>query len=472
MTALAGRPAAATAERRYGGVSLWMDTVDDDLTPRPALDGDCEVDVAIAGAGYTGLWTAYALLRLDPALRVLVVEREIAGFGASGRNGGWCSDLFPVSWERVARQGGGADAAAAMHRAMIGGIDDIAATLEGERLDADMLRGGSLVMATTPLQEATLREHAAASRRRDGDELGLRWLSAGEAVARVRVPGCRGATLSPHCARIHPAKLVRGLARAVERHGGRIVERTPVTEIAAHRLVTSRGTVRAGTVVRATEAYTAGLAAHRRTLLPLYSLMIATAPLPSAAWAEIGWSNGETVSDGRHLIIYAQRTADDRIAFGGRGAPYHFGSRISDDFDRDPAVFAALEETLHELVPQTRGVPVTHRWGGPIGVARDWFPSVGIDRGSGLAWAGGYVGDGVSASNVAGRTLADLILARDTELTRLPWVNHRSPRWEPEPLRWLAVNLSVRAVRGADAVEARTGRPSWRARLVSRLQGH
>jgi glycine/D-amino acid oxidase-like deaminating enzyme len=251
----------------------------------------------------------------------------------------------------------------------------------------------------------------------------------------------------------------------------RIVEQTAVRELRPHVAVTARGTVHATTVVRATEAYTPMLPGERRALLPLYSLMIATAPLPDSAWAEIGWSQGETLNDGRHLIIYAQRTADGRVAFGGRGAPYHFGSRVSDDFDRDPDVFRALEQALHDLIPQTRGVPITHRWGGPIGVARDWYPSVSIDRDRGLAAAGGYVGDGVAASNVAGRTLADLILSRDTELTRLPWVQHRSPRWEPEPLRWLAVNLSVRAMRGADEVERRTGRRSLRARSVTHLQG-
>jgi glycine/D-amino acid oxidase-like deaminating enzyme len=225
-------------------------------------------------------------------------------------------------------------------------------------------------------------------------------------------------------------------------------------------------------VVRATEAYTATLRGQRRTLLPLYSLMIATEPLPPAAWSEIGWSNAETIADGRHLIIYAQRTADGRIAFGGRGAPYHFGSRIIPGFDRDAAVFTALEEALHELIPAARGAAVTHRWGGPIGVARDWFPSVGIDRARGIAWAGGYVGDGVTASNVAGRTLADLILSRDTELTHLPWVQHHSRRWEPEPLRWIGVNAGVLAMRSADTVERRTGRPSLRARAAMRLQGH
>jgi glycine/D-amino acid oxidase-like deaminating enzyme len=463
---------STAASQRYRGVSLWLDTVDDDLTPRPPLDGATEVDVAIVGAGYTGLWTAYALLQHDPSLNVVLLEREIAGFGASGRNGGWASDLFPVSWERVAREGDGTAAANAMHRALVEGIDDIAATVAREHIDADMLRGGCLRVARTAVQEEAMRQAVAASRQRDDPDLALRWLDAADVQHHLRISDCRGGTYTPNCARIHPGKLVRGLARAVEGLGARIVEQTAVLSVAPHRAITTRGTVRAKTVVRATEAYTTGLRGERRALLPLYSLMIATAPLPESTWAEIGWSRGETVADGRHLIIYAQRTADGRIAFGGRGAPYHFGSRVTDDFDSEPAVFDALEQTLHELFPQTRGVPITHRWGGPIGVARDWFPSVAIDRATGVAWAGGYVGDGVSASNVAGRTLADLILGLDTPLTRLPWVQHRSRRWEPEPLRWLAVNLGVRAMRGADLVERRSGRPSWRARAVRRLQNH
>ena len=458
-------------EQRYRRLSLWLDTVDDDLAPRPALEGDCEVDVAVVGAGFTGLWTAYSLLRQDPTLTVLLLEREIAGFGASGRNGGWCSDLFPVTWERLERQCGRA-AANAMHRAMVDGIADVAATLERERIDADMLRGGQLSVARTPVQEAELRATVARSQQRDDRDLALTWLDAAEATARVRVTQCRGAAYTPNCARINPAKLVRGLARSVERAGGTIAEQTAVLEVRPHRAVTSRGVVRARHVVRATEAYSATLRGQRRALLPLYSLMIATEPLPDSLWADVGWSRGETFNDGRHLLIYAQRTRDGRIAFGGRGAPYHFGSRIDDGFNREPAVFSALEEALRELIPQTAPFRVTHRWGGPVGVARDWHPSVGIDRSTGVAWAGGYVGDGVTAANVAGRTVADLILGSDSTLTTLPWVQHRSRRWEPEPLRWLGVNLSVRAMRGADEVERRTGRPSWRARAVTRLQGH
>jgi glycine/D-amino acid oxidase-like deaminating enzyme len=204
---------------------------------------------------------------------------------------------------------------------------------------------------------------------------------------------------------------------------------------------------------------------------PVYSLMIATAPLPDAVWQEIGLADRPTFGDLRHLIIYGQRTADGRLAFGGRGAPYHLGSAVRPSFDRAPAVFAALRHTLAELFPVLGDVPVTHSWGGPIGIPRDWCASVGVDAATGLAWAGGYVGDGVATTNLAGRTLADLITGRKTEITRLPWVGHRSPRWEPEPLRWLGMNAGLQAMSYADKREVRTGRPSRAAAFMGRFLG-
>ena len=294
---------------------------------------------------------------------------------------------------------------------------------------------------------------------------------AGEVAERIGAAGVLGAAYTPHCARVHPADLVRGLARAVERRGVAIHERTAATAIRPGVVETDRGRVRARVAVRATEAYTPGLPGQRRTVLPIYSLMVATAPLPPAAWAGLRWDGSETVTDGRHLLVYAQRTADGRVAFGGRGAPYHLGSRTDPGYDRDERVFAELERAMRTLLPAVGDVPVTHRWGGPLAAPRDWFPSVGLDRATGLAWAGGYVGDGVGTANLAGRTLADLVLGRDTALTRLPWVGHRSRRWEPEPLRWLGATAVRRLASGADAAEARTGRPARRARLLSRLTG-
>jgi glycine/D-amino acid oxidase-like deaminating enzyme len=304
-----------------------------------------------------------------------------------------------------------------------------------------------------------------------------RWLDAAEAAGEIAARGVLGAAWTPHCASVHPALLARGLAEAVERRGAPIHERSAVLAIepgAPGRrpaAVTAAGRVRADVVVRATEGYTPGLAGHRRTLVPVYSLMIATEPLPDAFWDEVGWRRRETLTDGRHMLIYAQRTADGRIAIGGRGAPYHFGSRIRPAYDRVPAVFERIRAAMAGLFPGAAGARITHTWGGALGIPRDWFSSVGLDRGTGLAWGGGYVGDGVSTTNLAGRTLADLILERRTDLVDLPWVGHRSPGWEPEPLRWLGANALRLLAGSADRAEARTGRPSRRADLLDRLFG-
>ena len=456
------------------GISFWMSTVDDDLTPSPALDHDLDVDVAIVGAGYTGLWTAYYLSVADPTLRIAVLEARIAGFGASGRNGGWCSALLPTSPGELVRRHG-RDAALALVHAMESTVDEIGRVARAEGIEADYAKGGTLVMARNPAQ----RDRALAEvREAHGYGLELAWLDGPEATARVGATAVLGATYTPHCAAIHPAKLVRGLARVVRGRGVALYEQTPALAIApavggARASVrTPGGTVRADVVVRATEAYTARLPGLRRRMVPLYSLMIATEPLPPSFWDGVGLARRETFGDFRNLIIYGQRTADDRFAFGGRGAPYHWGSAIRDGFDQVPAVHRDLHAALRELFPAIGDAKVTHTWGGPLGAARDWTASVGYDPRTGLAWGGGYVGDGVATTNLAGRTLAQLIRGEDGELGRLPWVNHRSPAWEPEPLRFAAINTLTRVMGSADRVEQRTGRPARRASLVNRLVGH
>jgi glycine/D-amino acid oxidase-like deaminating enzyme len=459
------------AESRYRSRSLWLDTVPGALTPRPSLAASIDADVAIVGAGLTGLWTAYELLDRDPSLRVAVVEAEIAGFGASGRNGGWCSALFAGSRAATARAHG-RDAAVALQRAMFATVDEVGRVLAAEGIDAHFHKGGTIDLATRVPHVARLRAHVESERRWGFGPDDVVWLDAAEASARIDAVGVLGGVYTPHCARVHPARLVRGLAAAVERRGGTIFERSRVVDLAPRTVGTEGGRVRAEHVVLATEGYSAHLPGRARTIAPVYSLMIATEPLPARVWEEIGWAGCETLADGRHLIIYAQRTADDRIAFGGRGAPYHFGGRIRDDFDRDRRVFADLRDVLTELFPAVAGARITHEWGGPLGIPRDWYSSVGFDRTTGVGWAGGYVGDGVSTTNLAGRTLADLLLGIDSELTALPWVNHRSPRWEPEPFRWLGINAGLRLPTAADRHEARTGRPSrWRERLLAKLVG-
>jgi glycine/D-amino acid oxidase-like deaminating enzyme len=454
----------------YAGLSLWHETAGDTWVARDPLPGDTDADVAIVGAGFTGLWTAHYLAEADPALRIVVLEAEVAGFGASGRNGGWCSALFPASLPTLATLlGSDRRAAQAQHQAMRETVDEVARVAQAEGIDADVAKGGTISLARTPAQLQRARDEVAAARTWGRDEDDLRLLDVAEADAVMRTTGTRGATYTPDCAALHPGRLVRGLAAAVERRGVRIHEQTRVTAIRPGRAVTERGTVRADVVVRATEGYTGSLAGQRRAVAPVHSLIIATEQLPSHIWDDIGLRHRETFTDHRHLIIYGQRTADDRLVFGGRGAPYHFASRTISEFEPRNRVFRHLHKTLVELLPVVADARVTHTWGGALGVPRDWCASVGLDRRSGLAWAGGYVGDGVSTTNLAGRTLADLVLGRETDLVRLPWVGHRSRPWEPEPLRWLGINVGLRAASAADVEERLTGRPSRIARLVEPL---
>lgn len=359
-----------------------------------------------------------------------------------------------------------------MKRTMMASIDEIGRVADGEGWDVGWRKGGTVIAARTALQwQSAMREVDEARSWGFGAD-DLRLLDRDEARDRIGATDVIGATYTPHCAALNPARLVRQLAAAVVRSGVSVHEHTRVTAIEPGVVRTDAGDVRAEVIVRATEGYTRTLAGEARTLAPVYSMMIATEPLPASVWDSIRLSHRETFADGRHLIIYGQRTADDRLAFGGRGAPYAFGSRISPEQDRDAAVHADLWRVLVDLFPVVADASVTHTWGGPLGIARDWWASCGLDRSTGLAWAGGYVGDGVTTSNLAGRTLADLITANDSDLTSLPWVDHRSRKWEPEPFRWLATNAGLRVMTSADASEARTGRPSRSAALFARKLGH
>ena len=364
-------PDRPTADYRH--LSLWWDEVGE-VTPRPSLAGDIDVDVAIVGGGFTGLWTAYYLLSIDPTLRVAVLEREVVGFGASGRNGGWCSALFAASDERIARQHG-LPAALAMRHAMQHTVDEVGQVAAAEGIECGYAKGGSVTAARSPAQVARAHREIAAARTLGTAEEDLRWLDATEARSLLGAEGVLGATFTPHCAALQPALLARGLGHAIERRGAQVYERTPVIAFDAGRVHTPDATVRAEVVVRALEGYTAQLRSEHRTLVPVYSLMVATEPLPDAFWAEAGLSRRETFADHRHLIIYGQRTVDGRLAFGGRGAPYHYGSSVRSGFDHVPSVHAALATTLVELFPALAGARITHRWGGPLGV-----PAIGSRR--------------------------------------------------------------------------------------------
>jgi len=358
-----------------------------------------------------------------------------------------------------------------MYRAMQATVDEVGRVTAAENIDCHWAKGGTVQLARSVTQLERAKAEVAEMREYGFGEDDLALLTESEARARVGASSVLGGTYTPHCAAIHPARLVRGLARVVRERGVKLFERTPVTQIAPRTLCTTRGTVTADYVIRATEGYTPALPGLHRAVIPVYSLMIATEPLPDSAWEHIGLDGRPTFADGRHMIIYGQRTADGRLAFGGRGAPYHLGSTVRPSFDRVPGVFGALRRTLGELFPALGDVAITHSWGGPLGISRDWCASAGLDRDTGLGWAGGYVGDGLATTNLAGRTLADLILGTGSDLTRLPWVNHRSPDWEAEPLRWLGINAGLHTMAWADRAEGRTGRSSRAAQVMGRFLG-
>lgn len=448
-------------------LSFWFDSLAatgaDELAPRPSLPGDRDVDVAIVGGGLTGLWSAYYLLKRDPGLHVAILEQHIAGYGASGRNGGWCSALFPSSVATLERKHG-REAAIAMRRAMIDTVAEVGRAAADAGIDCDFAQGGTLLFARSEPQLRRAKAEVAEAQRYGVDH--VEW--AGE---RSSPTNTLATVLETACARLHPGKLVRGLARVVETMGASIYENTEVLSWAPHQVTTAHGTVAAGKIVIATEGFGATIPQTHRRILPLYSLMIATEPLPDSFWDEIGIEHGQTFADYRHLVIYGQRTADNRFAFGGRGARYHWGSAIRPAYDRVPRVFEHLRRTLVELFPQAADAAITHRWGGPIGVPRDWHAAVEFDTASGIAWAGGYVGDGLSTTNLAGRTIADLLTGAESELTALPWVNHRSRSWEPEPLRFVGANLGLVAMELADLEERITKRPSLAAKIMAPLVG-
>jgi glycine/D-amino acid oxidase-like deaminating enzyme len=455
---------------RTGELGFWWRSLGGPPPPRAPLAGPLEVDVAIVGAGYTGLWTAYYLKRAEPSLSIAVLEREIAGFGASGRNGGWVSGFF-AGPARVFERRGGAAGYAALQRAMFATVDEIAAVLERHAIDADLVKGGHLSVALEPAQLARLEHEVAHDRARGLEEGDRCLLSAAELEGRLRVAGALGASFSPHVARAHPAKLVSGLARAVEQLGVPIYERTPVSEISAHRALTPMGVVGARWIVRATEGYTSTLRGLRRALVPMNSSMVVTQPLDEAVWREIGWRGSEVLGDAANVYVYAQRTADGRIAIGGRGVPYRYGSRNDGRGETAPGTVRSLRRKLEEMFPSLAGVELEHAWSGVLGVPRDWCMSVCADPTSGLAWAGGYVGEGVAASNLAGRALRDLILGEPSELTALPIVGRQPPGWEPEPIRWASIHAVYALYREADRRERRGGRPSRLGRLVDALSG-
>jgi glycine/D-amino acid oxidase-like deaminating enzyme len=453
-------------EHAYRRLSLWWDGLPGTIEARAPLEGDTSADVAIIGAGFTGLWSAYYLKRQRPQLRVVIIEGEVAGFGPAGRNAGWASGGIAGNW-RVYEQSHGTEAVRRAELLTYSAIDEIGEVVRRERIDCDYAKDGTVIVATTPAQEARLIADVERARQRKLTAAGLRELTSTELNKLITVPSSRRAIYSPHNASVDPARLVRGLAEACERSGVVIYERTRAVAIESGRVDCTAGQVHADHILRTTEAYTTQLPRQQRHYLPLYHVMLATEPLPADVWDAIGWRTAVTFRDRKHLFFHARRTRDGRLAVGGRGAPYKLSQPLAQPVERDRAMRAKLQNALRQYFPAASRFEITHQWGGPLAVPRDWCMAIAYDRMSGLGSAGGYSGHGVVASNIAGRTLADLILRRDTDLVSLPWVAHASPRWEPEPLRYLASRAVIGVLGSADRYEDTHARRARRAGLVA-----
>ncbi|MGI9610335.1 MAG: NAD(P)/FAD-dependent oxidoreductase [Acidimicrobiia bacterium] len=455
---------------------LWLDQLGFDVSPegaganqlRPAVAGDSQVDVAIIGGGFSGLWTAYYLIKQDPTLRIQVIERHFCGYGASGRNGGWAVGELAGAFEKYAKRSS-QDGALRQAREVFKSVDEIGRVAEAEGIECGFAKGGTIRLARNSPQADRQRDEIDHERSNGFTEAELCLLDADQARTYLNATRVAGGIYFPHSAALNPAQLVRGLATVVENAGVSIAEGTTVTAIDEPIVRTDRGTVRADVVVQATEAYTRDLEGQRRDLLPVYSLMIATEPLPASVFDEIGLHDRPTFADDRFMVIYGQRTADDRIAFGGRGVPYLFGSHIDRKAELHLQSHQLIQSTLVEMLPAVASARITHRWGGVLGIPRDWVPGLRFDRAAGRGVLGGYVGEGVAAANLAGRTMADLVLGHETDRTLLPWVGHRSRRWEPEPLRFVGVRSSRRLLAAADKREDTTDKPATAAFKISRL---
>ncbi|QXI25767.1 NAD(P)/FAD-dependent oxidoreductase [Pseudomonas vanderleydeniana] len=458
----------------WRNISLWMDQLDEPLAPRTSLEHDLDVDVAIIGAGYTGLWTAYYLKRQAPQLKVVVLEAQTAGFGASGRNGGWL--MGNLLGEDRLLAGLSPQQRRASFELLHGIPDEVKEVIDREAIDCDFRKGGVLYCAARyPEQEHSLRGYLAGLHRQGLEEADYCWLGPQELTRQLRVTRPYGAIFSPHMATIQPAKLARGLAQAVERLGVPIYENSPVIDWRHGGLRTHQAQIRSHWVVPAVEGYSVSLPPLGRYQLPVQSLLVATEPLSAATWEEIGLDRGQAFSEGSRQVTYGQRSADNRLVFGARGG-YRFAGRLRHDFNLTESEIELRRYLFGELFPQLKKVRITHSWGGNLGMSRRFRPHMLCDRANGLALAGGYGGEGVGASHLGGRTLADLILQQDTPRVRQPWVIQAGglsalKAWEPEPCRWLGYNAIVRSFVHEDQVLANPNAAPWRRKLASSLAG-
>lgn len=428
--------------------SLWADSKE--RFKGKSLDANLDFDVAIIGGGFSGLWTAFHLNQLEPSLRIAIFEAREIGFGASGRNGGWASSEYPVSKKTLIRKIGLASTEA-LFAALSQSIDEIGKFSKKYSPEAGFTKSGSLYFARNEGQLRRLKAKA---------EIG-EWLSKSSLKELINIEGALAGRFSPECATVHPYNLLQGLAKYLSKRGISIFTNSWATRVDGGILARSFF-IDAPIVIEATEVY--GKA--NRTFIPLYSLMVATEPLSNAIWRELGNKERFTFAENSHVINYAQRTVDDRLAIGGRGATSPFGSRLQVSSESNQKVHQRLIELAKSWFPALKDVEFTHRWGGAVAITRDWEPYLLFDRTSGFGKLGGYAGDGVTMSHLAGKIMAQEILEFESDLRGLHFVNREIRKWEREPIRYLGVNSMIYLSTISDREESLTNRPSKVNRFI------
>ncbi|WP_320671087.1 NAD(P)/FAD-dependent oxidoreductase [Patulibacter defluvii] len=449
------RPAVARDGRHR---SLWLQQALGDAPDAPPLTGATTADVVIAGGGFVGLWTALRLKELDPACDVVVLERDVCGGGASGRNGGMALSWWPKlsSLIRIC----GPEEALRLARASEAAVGELGAFCEAHGIDAEVTPGGMLWTATAPAHvgawEAVMRQCASV-----GAEPFVR-LSAAEVAARTGSSLHLAGVLEPAAVTVQPAKLARGLRRVALERGVRIHERTAVTGFTRERplrVTTDHGHVDAQRLVIATNAWAQAIPELRRSFVTVTSDIVATAPIPDRL-AELGWTGGESVTDSQMMVNYYRTTRDGRLVFGKGTAGLRLGTTVGDRLDRNPAHTALVTAELHRTYPQLAGVPIARDWGGPIDRTPTSIPRIGrLDGRDHLLVGVGWSGNGVGPSLLGGQILARLALGIRDQWTTSPLVDHRHDRFPPDPVRYVSGRLVRQAVVRKERAEAAGRRP-------------
>lgn len=446
-----------------GQISHWMHG---QKKQQPIVNfPDERQNLTVVGGGLTGLWTAFFAKKRNPHCEVTVIEKEQLGFSASGRNGGWLSTLLPGNRSVYARashkQGLDGDALIRdFQAALFDSIDEVLDVLKSYKIDADQHQGGNLYVARNSASLQRLKKLYETDKHWGYSDDNIQILSADESMQRIRVTNTLGAIYYPRTVALDPAKLVLGLGEVLEDMGVRICEKTTAEHVESNVVFTSRGKIFTDEIVVALEAHTGSIGGKvkglgKREVVPVNSAMIATRPLSWEFWDEIGWSDRDCLDDFDHTFVYAQRTIDDRIAIGGRGYPYRFGSKTAGYGHTESRTIGQLTDRLDSFFPGYE-FPVDHVWKGNIGVTRDWCPGVFYDTSQHIAVVRGFAGHGVTASHLSAKTMLDLIDRNESSLTRLPWVNYSSKAWEPEPLRWIGIHAMYKLFEIADTLEYRS----------------